>query len=153
MWQRTDDRRKDETCSTIISKDNRVPYLLTSTVVTLRSAGTITLHSSPKMSSPASIPQKGSAQKSGYMTAQKSGYISIVPNPGSNNTGNATATATASTNAGTGKEKVARKANIAARQTHSRSYPRGVGLDFRKLAGITLINYIDHHGMSNVTID
>ena len=115
------------------------------------------------MSSPASIPQKGSAQKSGYMTAQKSGYmtaqksgyISIVPNPGSNNTGNATATATAtaSTNAGTGKEKVARKANIAARQTHSRSYPRGVGLDFRKLAGITLINYIDHHGMSNVTID
>ena len=150
-----DVRRSFGVCSANISKDNRVPYLLTSTVVTLRSAGTITLHSSPKMSSPASIPQKGSAQKSGYMTAQKSGYISIVPNPGSNNTGNATATATAtaSTNAGTGKEKVARKANIAARQTHSRSYPRGVGLDFRKLAGITLINYIDHHGMSNVTID
>ena len=29
---------------------------------------------------------------------------------------------------------------------HSRSYPRGVGLDFRKLAGLTLIGYIDHHG-------
>ena len=31
--------------------------------------------------------------------------------------------------------------------THSRSYPRGVGLDFRKLAGLTLMGYIDHHGM------
>ena len=30
--------------------------------------------------------------------------------------------------------------------THSRSYPRGVGLDFRKLAGLTLLSYIDHHG-------
>ena len=30
--------------------------------------------------------------------------------------------------------------------THSRSYPRGVGLDFRKLAGLTLVSYIDHHG-------
>lgn len=30
--------------------------------------------------------------------------------------------------------------------THSRSYPRGVGLDFRKLAGLTLMGYIDHHG-------
>ena len=29
---------------------------------------------------------------------------------------------------------------------HSRSYPRGVGLDFRKLAGLTLFSYIDHHG-------
>jgi hypothetical protein len=28
----------------------------------------------------------------------------------------------------------------------SRSYPRGVGMDFRKLAGLTLVNYIDHHG-------
>ena len=28
---------------------------------------------------------------------------------------------------------------------HSRSYPRGVGLDFRKLAGMTLASYIDHH--------
>jgi hypothetical protein len=28
----------------------------------------------------------------------------------------------------------------------SRSYPRGVGLDFRKLAGLTLVSYIDHHG-------
>lgn len=32
------------------------------------------------------------------------------------------------------------------KQTHSRSYPRGVGVDFRKLAGLTLLNYIDHHG-------
>jgi len=31
--------------------------------------------------------------------------------------------------------------------THSRSYPRGVGLDFRKLAGLTLMTYIDHHGV------
>ena len=29
----------------------------------------------------------------------------------------------------------------------SRSYPRGVGVDFRKLAGMTLLNYVDHHGM------
>jgi hypothetical protein len=28
----------------------------------------------------------------------------------------------------------------------SRSYPRGVGLDFRKLAGLTLVSYIGHHG-------
>jgi hypothetical protein len=32
-------------------------------------------------------------------------------------------------------------------KNHSRSYPRGVGLDFRKLAGLSLLNYIDHHGM------
>mmetsp|Transcript_2962 Transcript_2962/g.8302 ORF Transcript_2962/g.8302 Transcript_2962/m.8302 type:complete len:86 (+) Transcript_2962:206-463(+) len=30
--------------------------------------------------------------------------------------------------------------------SHSRSYPRGVGLDFRRLAGLTLVHYIDHHG-------
>ncbi|KAG7362105.1 SGF29 tudor-like domain containing protein [Nitzschia inconspicua] len=30
----------------------------------------------------------------------------------------------------------------------SRSYPRGVGMDFRKLAGLTLVNYIDHHGVN-----
>jgi len=30
---------------------------------------------------------------------------------------------------------------------HSRSYPRGVGLDFRKLPGLTLVSYIDHHGV------
>jgi hypothetical protein len=28
----------------------------------------------------------------------------------------------------------------------SRAYPRGVGLDFRKLGALTLLNYIDHHG-------
>jgi hypothetical protein len=32
------------------------------------------------------------------------------------------------------------------KEHHSRSYPRGGGLDFRKLAGLTLLNYIDHHG-------
>ena len=31
----------------------------------------------------------------------------------------------------------------------SRSYPRGVALDFRKLAGMALLGYIDHH---NVTV-
>eukprot|EP01083_Nonionella_stella_P078488 214826_1 len=31
--------------------------------------------------------------------------------------------------------------------THSRSYPRGVGLDFKKLPGLTLMSYIDHHGV------
>mmetsp|Transcript_32650 Transcript_32650/g.79334 ORF Transcript_32650/g.79334 Transcript_32650/m.79334 type:complete len:351 (+) Transcript_32650:113-1165(+) len=33
------------------------------------------------------------------------------------------------------------------RESGSRSYPRGVGLDFRKLGGLTLISYIDHHGV------
>jgi len=33
-------------------------------------------------------------------------------------------------------------------KTVSRSYPRGVGLDFRKLAGLTLVSYIDHHGVN-----
>jgi hypothetical protein len=32
------------------------------------------------------------------------------------------------------------------REAGSRSYPRGVGLDFRKLGGLTLVSYIDHHG-------
>jgi hypothetical protein len=32
------------------------------------------------------------------------------------------------------------------KQSHSRSYPRGVGLDFRKLGALTLLSYIDHHG-------
>lgn len=35
---------------------------------------------------------------------------------------------------------------------HSRSYPRGVGLDFRKLAGLTLVSYIDHHGKCTVHV-
>ncbi len=37
--------------------------------------------------------------------------------------------------------------------SHSRSYPRGVGLDFRKLAGHTLLSYIDLHGASSKTHD
>lgn len=40
--------------------------------------------------------------------------------------------------------KAARRTNT--KTSHSRSYPRGVGLDFRKLAGLTLLSYIDHHG-------
>lgn len=45
-----------------------------------------------------------------------------------------------SSTTGTGK----RKSGL--HKSHSRSYPRGVGLDFRKLAGLTLVSYIDHHG-------
>lgn len=33
------------------------------------------------------------------------------------------------------------------RGSSSRSYPRGVGPDFRKLTGLTLLQYIDHHGV------
>jgi SAGA-associated factor 29 len=33
------------------------------------------------------------------------------------------------------------------KMTHSRSYPRGVGLDFKKLPGLTLMSYIDHHSV------
>lgn len=83
------------------------------------------------MSSPVSIPQKSTAQKATSWSSAA----------------NAAAASTHTGTTGTGKEKGVRKANITgSRQTHSRSYPRGVGLDFRKLAGITLINYIDHHG-------
>jgi SGF29 tudor-like domain/Sin3 binding region of histone deacetylase complex subunit SAP30 len=44
----------------------------------------------------------------------------------------------------TGNKVVRRSSHV--KPSHSRSYPRGVGLDFRKLPGISLINYIDHHG-------
>lgn len=40
------------------------------------------------------------------------------------------------------------RGRTAQKGTHSRSYPRGVGLDFRKLAGLTLMSYIDHHGVN-----
>lgn len=33
-------------------------------------------------------------------------------------------------------------------QHFSRSYPRGVGIDFRKLSNWTLMSYIDYHGVS-----
>ena len=83
------------------------------------------------MSSPVSIPQKSTAQKATSWSSAA----------------NTAAASTHTATTGSGKEKGVRKANITgSRQTHSRSYPRGVGLDFRKLAGITLINYIDHHG-------
>ena len=80
------------------------------------------------MSSPAAVPlvlPKGNA----YATASVKGSYS---NAGSNSAASA-------------GNKVARRQS--AKVTHSRSYPRGVGLDFRKLAGLSLINYIDHHGM------
>jgi hypothetical protein len=44
----------------------------------------------------------------------------------------------------TGGTKAPRRSS--GNKSHSRSYPRGVGLDFRKLAGLTLLSYIDHHG-------
>ena len=41
-----------------------------------------------------------------------------------------------------------RKENKTPKSTsQSRSYPRGVGLDFRKLAGLTLQSFIEHHGV------
>lgn len=45
---------------------------------------------------------------------------------------------------------VAAGAKSAGTAGQSRSYPRGVGLDFRKLAGLTLVSYIDHHGAFGV---
>jgi hypothetical protein len=93
------------------------------------------------MSSPVSIPQKAANHKS-------TSWSSAGNNAGNSSHTNTTTSAAASNvSMNTGKEKGVRKANVnGSRQTHSRSYPRGVGLDFRKLAGITLINYIDHHG-------
>ena len=35
----------------------------------------------------------------------------------------------------------------ATKVAHSRSYPRGVGLDFKKLPSLTLMSYIDHHSV------
>jgi len=43
--------------------------------------------------------------------------------------------------------KSATKKKTGPKTSHSRSYPRGVGLDFRKLPGLTLVSYIDHHGV------
>jgi len=42
--------------------------------------------------------------------------------------------------------KAVRRGSGGGKNVHSRSYPRGVQSDFRKLAGLTLLNYIDHHG-------
>jgi hypothetical protein len=49
---------------------------------------------------------------------------------------------------GPSSQKQARRSS--GKTSHSRSYPRGVGLDFRKLAGLTLVSYIDHHGTWNL---
>ena len=53
------------------------------------------------------------------------------------------------TKAGSGSTSTKKKTGP--KTGHSRSYPRGVGLDFRKLAGLTLVSYIDHHGTFYVT--
>ena len=50
------------------------------------------------------------------------------------------------TSGGGGPPIKASRGRGGSKHTHSRSYPRGVGLDFRKLAGLTLMSYIDHHG-------
>jgi hypothetical protein len=96
------------------------------------------------MSSPVSVSTKATAQKNTSWSNSNVG-INTVNAPAGATAATTTTSATAAT--ASGKEKGTRKVNAAgARQTHSRSYPRGVGLDFRKLAGISLINYIDHHG-------
>jgi hypothetical protein len=67
-----------------------------------------------------------------------------APTSNATATANATATQTANTNGGGNGNKIPRRTS--GKSNHSRSYPRGVGLDFRKLAGLTLVSYIDHHG-------
>ena len=63
----------------------------------------------------------------------------------------ATTTATGSSYGGAAAGKAPRRASTGKpHTTHSRSYPRGVGVDFKKLAGLTLLNYIDHHGACDV---
>jgi hypothetical protein len=65
-----------------------------------------------------------------------------MPYTGSSSGGHATTTTTTSA-------KGPRRASGTGGSTKatSRSYPRGVGPDFRKLTGLTLLSYIDHHGM------
>lgn len=67
-----------------------------------------------------------------------------MPYTGSSSGGHPSGTATASASA-----KGPRRASGTGGSTKatSRSYPRGVGPDFRKLTGLTLLSYIDHHGM------
>jgi hypothetical protein len=94
------------------------------------------------MSSPVSAPTKAAAQKNSSWTNTNA----------TNNIGNATATTATTTATDGGKQKGTRKVTSTSyRPPASRSYPRGVGLDFRKLAGISLINYIDHHGAVTLT--
>lgn len=59
-------------------------------------------------------------------------------------TSSSTASGNPSGSGGSGHTKQPRRSS--GKASHSRSYPRGVGLDFRKLAGLTLVSYIDHHG-------
>ena len=77
---------------------------------------------------------------------------SKAPAVPSSNAASAAAAATAAAATGTGGDRYEVLAASAPHKRkqgpkhHSRSYPRGVGLDFRKLAGLTLASYIDHHG-------
>eukprot|EP00934_Nitzschia_sp_Nitz4_P006840 Nitzschia sp. Nitz4//scaffold5_size260463//59942//60883//NITZ4_000957-RA/size260463-processed-gene-0.60-mRNA-1//1//CDS//3329555265//6830//frame0 len=63
-----------------------------------------------------------------------------MPPPGL--AGYPSSTPSSTTSSTTGKRK------SGAFKSQSRSYPRGVGLDFRKLAGLTLVSYIEHHGVN-----
>ena len=40
------------------------------------------------------------------------------------------------------------RGRVPSKASHSRSYPRGVGLDFKKLSSQALMSYIDHHGVN-----
>ena len=48
----------------------------------------------------------------------------------------------------TGNARIITKKGKKVNQHFSRSYPRGVGIDFRKLSNWTLMSYIDYHGVS-----
>jgi len=80
----------------------------------------------------------GGATGTGSATAGATTTTATVTTAAAGAPSSSTTTATA---------KAPRRAS--GKQGHSRSYPRGVGLDFRKLAGLTLLQYIDHHGTYN----
>ena len=71
--------------------------------------------------------------------APSAGTTATTTNGGNNNNNN-------NNNNNGSSTKIPRRTS--GKSNHSRSYPRGVGLDFRKLAGLTLVSYIDHHGTS-----
>lgn len=51
------------------------------------------------------------------------------------------------TQTATAKPRKSGAGSSSAKVSHSRSYPRGVGLDFKKLPCLTLMSYIDHHNV------
>lgn len=75
--------------------------------------------------------------------------VGSMNNPVTNGSasGGGAAIACSNTTTGNTNTKISRQRN-STKSSHSRSYPRGVGLDFRKLAGLTLLSYIDHHGVT-----